>query len=105
MSDTLVVTVVWALPDVQWQAELTLPAGATLHEAVQTARPLIQADGVAEPPSDVAVGVWGRVMPETTPLAHGDRVELYRPLHLDPKAIRRLRAEKAALKAARSRST
>jgi putative ubiquitin-RnfH superfamily antitoxin RatB of RatAB toxin-antitoxin module len=38
------------------------------------------------------VGIWGkRVSPDTTVRA-GDRVELYRPLEVDPREARRQRA-------------
>lgn len=36
-------------------------------------------------------GVWGKLVPHTWPLADGDRVELYRPLTVDPKVARRTR--------------
>ena len=37
-------------------------------------------------------GIWGRVQPPQTPLRDQDRVELYRPLRVDPKEARRRRA-------------
>ena len=37
------------------------------------------------------VGVWGRLAPPAQPLRDLDRVELYRPLQVDPKEARRLR--------------
>ena len=42
-----------------------------------------------------AVGIFGRRVPPATRLADGDRVEIYRPLALDPKEQRRRRARKA----------
>ena len=41
-----------------------------------------------------ACGVWGRVQPLDHVLRDGDRVELYRPLTVDPKEARRLRYKK-----------
>jgi hypothetical protein len=38
------------------------------------------------------VGVFGKRVPPDTPLADGDRVEIYRALLLDPKERRRQRA-------------
>jgi len=66
---------------------LTLPAGATVEQA-------IRASGLAGVDLD-AVGIFGRRVPPTTRLADGDRVEIYRPLALDPKEQRRRRARKA----------
>ncbi|MFT7724702.1 MAG: RnfH family protein [Roseateles sp.] len=37
------------------------------------------------------VGIWGRVRPLDTPLRERDRIEVYRPLTVDPKEARRLR--------------
>jgi putative ubiquitin-RnfH superfamily antitoxin RatB of RatAB toxin-antitoxin module len=68
---------------------LTLPAGATLGEA-------LRASGVLErhpqfDPARQAVGIWGRVCALDTVLKEGDRVEIYRPLQVDPKEARRRR--------------
>jgi len=63
---------------------LTLPAGATVEQA-------ISASGLAGVDLD-AVGIFGRRVPPATRLADGDRVEIYRPLALDPKEQRRRRA-------------
>lgn len=39
------------------------------------------------------IGIWGRPVDRVEVLKEGDRVEIYRPLMIDPKAARRLRAE------------
>ena len=44
------------------------------------------------------VGVFGRVATVSQLLAHGDRVEIYRPLAADPKHARRARARDARKK-------
>ncbi len=41
------------------------------------------------------VGVFGRRTSLESLVQEGDRVEIYRPLKIDPKEIRRLRAKKA----------
>lgn len=70
------------------RVELELADGATLAEA-------LHASGLAERHGLVAetldAGIWGRVQPPQTVLRGGDRVELYRPLTVDPKEARRLR--------------
>jgi len=60
-----------------------LPAGASVRDA-------LRASGIAAEAS--AVGVFGKRVRPDTPLADGDRVEIYRPLWLDPKERRRQRA-------------
>ena len=39
-----------------------------------------------------ALGIYGRLVKPDTPLREGDRVELYRPLNVDPKEARRAKA-------------
>ena len=41
------------------------------------------------------LGVFGKAVPATHELSEGERVEIYRELLVDPKAVRRARAEKA----------
>ena len=84
------VEVVYALPDGHDVAELDLPAGATAAEAVK-------ASGIAarHPGIDASqLGIFGRRVAPDTPLADGDRVEIYRALALDPKEARRRRARR-----------
>jgi putative ubiquitin-RnfH superfamily antitoxin RatB of RatAB toxin-antitoxin module len=69
--------------------ELTLSEGTTLEQA-------LRASGLAErhPEIDLAVlkvGIWGRNSSLDETLRDGDRVEIYRPLQVDPKEARRLR--------------
>jgi len=63
---------------------LVLPAGATVADALAAAA----FDG--DPPA--AVAVFGETVEVDRLLADGDRVELLRPLLLDPKEARRRRA-------------
>ena len=49
-------TVVFALPDVQWQWSLEVPATASVAEALRAARELA---GSAEVPWDAEVGIFG----------------------------------------------
>ena len=68
---------------------VTLPEGASLRDAL-SAGPLAQ----ALPPFDIrgaSVGVWGRKASFDQILRDGDRVEVYRPLQVDPKVARRER--------------
>lgn len=62
---------------------LHLPSIATVADALQAA-------GLAWQEGQ-ACGIWGRVRAVSTLLHPGDRVELYRPLTVDPKVARRER--------------
>jgi uncharacterized protein len=81
------VSVAMAFPAAQEVTELELEEGATIARALAAA-------GVRErhPGLEFAVGVWGRLRSLETVLRDGDRVEIYRPLRADAKAMRRARA-------------
>jgi putative ubiquitin-RnfH superfamily antitoxin RatB of RatAB toxin-antitoxin module len=68
---------------------LTLPAGSTVQEAVVASGLLARHTLPAQPAPGLAV--WGRPVTAETPLRMHDRVELLRPLQVDPKEARRLR--------------
>jgi uncharacterized protein len=82
------VQVVVALPGGQDVATVDLAEGSTLAEALAAARVAERHPGL----SLVAVGVWGRRCDPNQVLREADRVEVYRPLRADAKAIRRQRA-------------
>jgi len=67
---------------------LRLPAGATLADALH-ASGLLARHGLDA--QAVRPGIWGKVAGSRTLLRDRDRVEIYRPLLVDPKEARRLR--------------
>ncbi len=74
------------------RVSLRLPAGASVYEAL-VASEILQRHALTE--GGWRVGVWGRVRDPATPLRDRDRVEIYRPLAVDPKEARRLRYKRA----------
>lgn len=77
--------------------QLRLPQGASLADALQASgllqRHSLETDGLD-------VGVWGRVQTLRCVLRDRDRVEIYRPLQVDPKEARRQRDRHQRLKGA-----
>ena len=71
------------------QVSVTLPAQATVADALR-ASGLLERHPEIEPARH-SVGVWGKLRAPTDALRDGDRVELYRPLKVDPKEARRQR--------------
>lgn len=68
---------------------LDLPASATVADALHASGLLTRyALGAAE---QLQVGVWGRLRPLDSGLRPHDRLEIYRPLKVDPKEARRQR--------------
>ena len=85
------VEVVYALPSGADLRQVRLAAGATAADAIRAAGTLERHPGL-----DLAalkVGIFGGTVALDTPLKNGDRVEIYRPLQVDPKEARRRRAE------------
>ncbi|HKL61827.1 MAG TPA: RnfH family protein [Woeseiaceae bacterium] len=87
----LAVEVVCALPERQWCIPLRLEAAATVADAI-AASGLAEEPGAPDP-ACCAAGVWGEVAERERRLRDGDRVELYRPLVIDPREARRRAAE------------
>ncbi|MBZ9558887.1 MULTISPECIES: RnfH family protein [unclassified Modicisalibacter] len=94
-TSTLSVEVAFALPQQQAVVSLSVPPGTTARDAVRQAclerhfpdlphTTFLQAD----------LGIFGKMLrdPERHVLHAGDRVEVYRPLLIDPKQARRQRA-------------
>ncbi len=89
------VEVVYALADVQHSVELSLPVDATLADALDRVRNLPAFKDVDI--DNASVGVFGIVVSDRSQrLSEGDRVEIYRPLTIDPMTARRLRANRRA---------
>jgi putative ubiquitin-RnfH superfamily antitoxin RatB of RatAB toxin-antitoxin module len=68
------------------QIDLQLPLGACVRDALRMS-------GVTSTAEDAPwkVGVWGQLRTLDHVLRDRDRVEIYRPLQIDPKDARRLR--------------
>ena len=92
VEGTVRVSVVYASPAQQFVRNLELPAGATVADAIERSA-IVAAVGL-ERVDARQVGVFGRLVDATTVLRDGDRVEIYRPLKIDPKEARRQRARK-----------
>lgn len=82
------VLVAIAFPGRQEVAELELPEGSRVEDALAASRFAEWAPGLAS----VRLGIWGKSCDATALLREGDRVEVYRELKADPKAQRRSRA-------------
>ncbi len=86
----MTIEVAYAEPDTQMIIPLTVDEGVTLEEAIRQS-------GVLEtfPDIDLAVnkvGVFGKLGKLNQVLRERDRVEIYRKLIADPKAVRKQRA-------------
>jgi putative ubiquitin-RnfH superfamily antitoxin RatB of RatAB toxin-antitoxin module len=95
--------VAYATPEHQYLWAVDLPARATIAEALEVARRLAAAAPtksgtpreLEEVPWDTApVGVFGEPRDRADIPGDGDRIEIYRPLHSDPRQRRRDRVRR-----------
>ncbi len=84
---TMRVWVVYALPDRQAVQELQLPESATVADAVARSGLLQQFPEIGDRP--LACAIYGRPVADSQALCADDRVEILRPLQVDPKESRR----------------
>ena len=94
MSEQIAVEVAYALPDSQKIQAITVPEGTTALEAVQLSG-IEQYFDELNINESLKLGVFGKAVAATHVLSEGERVEIYRPLKIDPKEVRKQRAAKA----------
>ncbi|MDZ7668956.1 MAG: RnfH family protein [Gammaproteobacteria bacterium] len=90
MPDGVAVEVVYALPEAQYVERLSLPAGATVADALDAVRGRPPFDTLAL--EQMPAGIFGDRVERGRCLQPGDRVEVYRELIIDPREARRRRA-------------
>lgn len=92
--DRIKVEVAYATPEKQRIIEVEVPRGASATEAVRLSG--IEREFPDQDMAGAPLGIFGRKLakPDEQPLEPGDRVEIYRPLLIDPKQARRNRAKR-----------
>jgi putative ubiquitin-RnfH superfamily antitoxin RatB of RatAB toxin-antitoxin module len=83
--------VVYCGPSRHWLRAVRVPAGSTLRDAVIASGLLAEVGELSLESLDL--GVFNVPRAADAPLCDGDRVEIYRPLLIDPKEARRVRAD------------
>lgn len=93
-EQSIEIEVIYALSDNQIIRQLSLPVGTTAQQAVELSGII----GIS-PEIDLSknkLGIFGKLVAADTILHNRDRVEIYRPLIVDPKERRRRRAKEFA---------
>ena len=67
--------------------ELQVPPGSTVRQAIDASGILRYLPELED--DALSVGIWGVVVPPDRILRDGERVELYRPLRIEPREARR----------------
>jgi len=89
-ADKIEIEVAYARPDQQVILSVTVPADATIEDAVRHSGVLEQFPEIDL--ADNKVGIFGKLVKLDGSLHPGDRIEIYRALIADPKEVRRQRA-------------
>ena len=92
VTKIMTIEVAYAEPQEQHIVTLEVPIGITIETAIDRSGLLLKF-----PEIDFArnkVGVFSKVRNLTDLVQAGDRIEIYRPLEIDPKDARRKRAQK-----------
>lgn len=92
-SDHIHIEVAYATPDRQQIIPLRVAVTTTVADCIEQSGirsvfPEINLD-------EQRVGIWSKAVKLDQCPREGDRIEIYRPLIADPKAVRRKRAERA----------
>ena len=85
-------------PRIVLEMPMAVAEGTTVQQALMQSQWLQEYPELAT--EDAPVGIWGRAVDRTQRLRDQDRIEIYRPLTVDPKVARRERFTKQGAKAA-----
>ena len=92
-GESIHIEVAYATPERQQIIPLRVPLGSTVEACIvrsQISRYFPEIDLKQQ-----KVGIWSKAVKLDHQPREGDRIEIYRPLIADPKAVRRKRAEQA----------
>ena len=88
-ASQLAIELVWSpQPGSVRHLNLTVSAGSTVEQVLRGCPEF--ADQLSSL-TTLKLGIWGRLQPPGSVLRDRDRIEIYRPLTVDPKEARRLR--------------
>ena len=92
MPEEIMVEVAYALPEEQVIISIKVPTIFNVQQAIEKSGIQKKFPGIDL--SKNKVGIFGKKTTLDQPLNDRDRIEIYRPLILDPKEMRRKRAAK-----------
>jgi putative ubiquitin-RnfH superfamily antitoxin RatB of RatAB toxin-antitoxin module len=92
-AEDLAVRVVYALPERQVIVQLRVPPRTTVVDAVSRSGLLERFPEIATRP--ITCAVYGQTVADSYEVRSGDRIEILRPLQVDPKVSRRQAAARA----------
>jgi putative ubiquitin-RnfH superfamily antitoxin RatB of RatAB toxin-antitoxin module len=87
MPESVSISVIYALPETQALVRLDVSPGTTVEQAVELSKLADRFPEIRSIPLQCAV--FGRHVPLSYAVQDGDRIEVLRPLRIDPKEQRR----------------
>lgn len=95
MSEQIEIEVVYGLAHKQKLVSLTVEQGTTVRQGAEQSG--LEQEFAELNIAESKLGIFGKAVrnPDAELLKQGDRIEIYRPLIIDPKAARANRAAKA----------
>jgi len=92
MTAEFQIEIAYALPDIQVLKKITVALDCTVEQALALSGLLEQFPEINLAKNKL--GIFGKFVQLDAPLQPDDRIEIYRPLIIDPKEIRRVRAKR-----------
>ena len=89
ISNRIAIEIAYAEAKQQWLIPAQVAPGTTIRQAIESCGILQQCLTINLAKNKV--GIFGKIMPLETQVQAGDRIEIYRPLAIEPKMARRLR--------------
>lgn len=86
------VEIAYAEPNKQTILKLSVKQGASIKDVIDKSNILIIAE-ITQPLNELNVGIFGKLRTLNWVVKAGDRIEIYRDLHVDPKTARQQRAK------------
>ena len=88
--DSIRIEVVYPLPHEQLLLEARVTQGASVRDGILASSVLARYPVLSL--DTLEAGIFGKLVKLTEPVRERDRIEIYRPLIADPKAVRKQRA-------------
>ncbi len=90
MTTLIDIEVAYALPNQQILKQLRVPTGTTVEQAIKLSKLIDEFPEIGL--SKNKLGIFSKFTQRETIVHPQDRIEIYRPLIIDPKEARRIRA-------------
>lgn len=89
---SITIEIVFALPQQQFLKQFQVPVGTSIYKAIKLSG--VENFYPKKDHSALKTGIYGKITSPETILYQNDRIEIYRPLIIDPKEKRRLKSDR-----------